>query len=187
MRIVLILIITCFISCGHKTNEKECTINFKTSQNEIYSEGVVSHLECSGDILKVSISNFRSDTISFLTPHLFFLRRKKKDYKEDTTVVVKPYMPNIATDKVITYSIFEGKKEIISIDSSKNRDAEQQEFKLAPKGKFTEEYLLNCEESDSGEYKIFFFENNRFDNSKYEKIKYPENAYIEIRNKHKQW
>ena len=102
---------------------------------------------------------------------------------ETYDIVVKQFIPNIVTDKVAAYYITgDNEKKLVSVDSSKNRDMQQYEFKLAPKEKFVTEYLLNCKESDSEKYTIYFFDSNRFDNKKYSKIKYPENGFIEIKH-----
>ncbi|WP_223558188.1 hypothetical protein [Chryseobacterium lathyri] len=184
MKNFLLLIIICFISCENKVDKKDCIIDFEISKNTVSSEGIVTHLKFHKNILKISVSNLRNDTLHFPVPRLIFAKEAvKQNIKESDDVVVKQFIPNIITNRVTAYCISEdNKKEIVSIDSSKTRDMKQYEFKLAPKAKYIVEYLLNCKESDPEKYKIFFFESNRFDNNKYEKIKYPENGYIEIKN-----
>lgn len=182
MRVILILVVICFISCENITKKKGCIIDFKIPKSMVSSEGIVTDLKFHKNILKISISNLRNDSIHFVVPHLIFAKEAIQNEVEESDIVVKQFMPNIITDRVIAYNITEdNKKKIITVDSSKTRDAEQYEFKLAPKEKFITEYLFNCKESDPEKFKIFYFESNRFKNSKYEKIKYPENAYIEIK------
>lgn len=182
MRVLLILIVICFISCKNKTDKKNCIINFEIPKNTANSKGVITILEPNKNILKVSISNLKNDTLHFAVPHLIFVKEALKDNIEGSDIVVKQFIPNIVTDRVIAYYVTENKiKKIINVDSSRTRDAEQYEFKLAPKEKFITEYFFNCEESDPEKFKIFYFESNRFNNSKYEKIKYPENVFIEIK------
>lgn len=176
-----LLIAICFISCESKTNKKDCVINFEIPKDVVNSERVVTDLKFDKNILKVSVSNLRDDTLYFATPYLIFSKETIQQNVEEYDVV-KPFIPNVVTDRVITYRITKAnKKEIISIDSSKTRDVEQSEFKLAPKEKLITEYLLNCKESDSEKYKVYFFESNRFENDKYSKIKYPKNVYVEIK------
>ncbi|BFO65993.1 hypothetical protein [Chryseobacterium sp. KCF3-3] len=184
MKNFLPLIIICLISCENKLSKNNCTIDFEIPKKTISYEGIVTDLKFHKNILTVSIFNLRNDTLRFPVPHLIFAKEiVKQNTKEPDNIVVKQFIPNIITDRVTAYCITEdNKKEIVSIDSSKTRDMKQYEFKLAPKAKYIVEYLLNCKESDPEKYKIFFFESNRFDDSKYEKIKYPENGYIEIKN-----
>ncbi|MDC8101658.1 hypothetical protein [Chryseobacterium rhizosphaerae] len=183
MRTFLILMALCLISCENKVYKKDCKIDFKIQKNTINYDGIVTDLKLNKNILTVSISNLRSDTLCFAAPHLIFAKEEVQQDTEKSDIVVKQFIPNIVTDKVIAYSITEtNKKQIISIDSSKTRDMEQYEFKLVSKGKFVVDYLLNCNDSDSEKYKIYFFESNRFINNKYKKVKYPENGTIEIKH-----
>lgn len=173
----------CSISCENKMSKKDCTIDFEIPKNTVSSEGIVTDLKFHKNILKVSIFNLRNDSLHFAAPHIIFAKKEVEQHIEKSDIVVKQFIPNIITDRVTAYYITEdNKQKIINIDSSKTRDMKQYEFKLAPKGKFVTEYLLNCGESDPEKYKIFFFESNRFDNKKYKKIKYPDNGFIEIKN-----
>lgn len=181
MRIFLLLLTICFVSCENKPNKKNCQIDFEIPKDVINSEGIVTDLKFNKNILNVSISNLRNDTLHFATPYLIFAKKKQQNF-EKSDVVVKQFIPNIITDKVTIYHIKDdNKKEIINVDSSKTRDVSQNEFKLAPKEKLVAEYLLNCKESDREKYTIYFFESNRFNNKLYKKIKYPENGVIEIK------
>lgn len=183
MKNLLPLIIICFFSCENKTNKKDCIIDFEISKNTVSSKGIISDLKFQKNILKLSISNFRNDTLHFAVPHIIFAKKEKKQNMETSDIVVKQFITNIVTDKVATYYITgDNEKKLVSVDSSKNRNMQQYEFKLAPKEKFVTEYLLNCKESDSEKYTIYFFDSNRFDNKKYSKIKYPENGFIEIKH-----
>lgn len=183
MKNLIILIAICFISCENKTNKTDCVINFEIPKRAITSEGIVTDLEFHKNVLEISISNLRNDTLYFAAPHLIFGKEAIQENTEKSDIVVKPFIPNIVTDRVTAYCITEAnKKEIVSVDSSKTRDMRQYEFKLVPKGKLVVEYLLNCKESDSERYRMYFLESNRFESNKYVKIKYPENAYVEIKN-----
>lgn len=51
---------------------------------------------------------------------------------------------------------------------------------LAPKEIYMKEFELNCNKSDSGRYRILFFEKGSVDDSKIIKIKYPEDMIISI-------
>ncbi|AZB27252.1 hypothetical protein EG339_23010 [Chryseobacterium bernardetii] len=183
MKNLLPLIIICFFSCENKTNKQDCIIDFEISKNTVNSKGIISDLKFQKNVLKISISNLRNDTLHFPAPRLFFVKEIiKQNIEESNNVVTKQFIPNIITDRVTAYCITEdNKKQIVSIDSSKTRDMQQYGFKLAPKAKYIVEYLLNCKASDPEKYKIVFFESSRFNDSKYEKIKYPENGYIEIK------
>ncbi|GEN76256.1 hypothetical protein [Chryseobacterium hagamense] len=183
MKFFFILIALLFISCESKIENKECKIDFKISKNMIKTKGIMTSLEFQKNILQISISNFRNDTLHFATPHLIF-SKKIAHQNDESGVVIKPFVPNIITDRVVAYHITKSnKKEVISIDSSKTRDKRQYEFKLAPKERYIVEYILNCEESDPEKYELVFFDSNRFDNSNYERIKYPKNGFITVKNK----
>lgn len=182
MKNLLILITICLISCENKTIKKDCVINFEMPKDIVNSERITTNLKFDKNILRISVSNLRNDTLHFAAPYLVFAKEAVQLDTEESDVV-KPFIPNVVTDRVITYRITkDNKKETVSIDSSKTRDMKQHEFKLAPKEKLVTEYLLNCRESDSERYKVYFFESNRFESNKYVKIKYPENVYIEIKN-----
>lgn len=158
MKNFLLLIMICFISCESKTNKKDCIIDFEVPKNMVRSEMIITDLRFHENILKVSISNLRNDTIYFAVPHLIFAKERLPQNVGESDIVVKQFIPNIVTDRVIAYCITEdNKKQIISVNSSKTRDMKQYEFKLPPKGKFITEYVLNCKESDGERYKIFFF------------------------------
>lgn len=181
MRYFLILMTICLISCEKKVSKKSCIIDFKIPKNTITSDGIVTDLEFNKNILKISISNLRNDTLHFAVPHIIFAKKEAKQNIEKSDIVVKQFIPNIVTDRVTAYYITgDDKKKVISVDSSKTRDMKQYEFSMAPKGKFVTEYILNCQESDSEKYTIYFFDSNRFDSNKYRKVKYPDNAFIEI-------
>lgn len=182
MKIFTLLVISCFLSCDNKTNKKECMIDFEISKNTINSEKIVTNLIFHKNILRVSILNLKSDTLHFVTPYLIFAKEVTQQNVEKSDIIVKQFIPTIVTNRVINYYVKrDNKTQTISIDSSKTRDMKQYEFKLAPKEKFLTEYYFNCKESNLEKYKIFFFESNRFDSTKYQKIKYPENGYLEIK------
>ncbi|WP_370898325.1 hypothetical protein [Chryseobacterium gossypii] len=179
MRYILMAIY--LISCEKKVSQKDCIIDFKIPKNTVISEGIVTDLKFNKNILTVSISNLRSDTLHFAIPHIIFAKKEEKQNIVKSDIVIKQFIPNIVTDRVTAYYITgDNKKKVISVDSSKTRDMKQYEFNMAPKGKFVIEYVLNCQESDSEEYAIYFFDSNRFDSNKYKKIIYPDNGFIEI-------
>lgn len=177
----LLIITICLISCENKTIRKDCIINFEIPEDVINSERIATNLKFDKNILSISVSNLRKDTLHFAAPYLVFVKEAIQHDTEESDVV-KPFIPNVVTNRVITYRVTkDNKKETIRIDSSKTRDLEQYEAKLAPKEKLITEYVLNCKESDSERYKVYFFESNKFESDKYMKIKYPENAYLEIK------
>jgi hypothetical protein len=181
MKVLLILIVICLISCENKAISRTCVFDFEIPENTVNSEGIITDLKLHQNILKVCVYNLRNDSLHFAVPHIIFAKEAAKHNIEESDIVVKQFIPNIVTDKVTAYRITKNDKKIISVDSSKTRDVKQYEFKLAPKEIYVAEYILNCRESDPEKYRIFFFESNRFDNIKYEKIKYPENGYIEVK------
>ena len=181
MKYILILIIGFFFSCENKKKESNCTITFKISKNENNFKGIFTNLQFNKNVLEVSIYNSKKDTLIFITPRIIFSEDEKK-IKYDSNIIVKPYFPNIITDRITSFYVIKNeKRDFSSIDLKKNREAFQEQLKLPPYAKYVKQYHLNCKKSDTGKYKILFFRSNRFDRIIHEKTIYPENGYMRVR------
>lgn len=167
------------ISCKDKNVKDSCNMKF-TSKNEIINHrNITTHLSFNKDIITFSVFNNSQDTISFPSTYLIFSEKSNENF-QNSDVVIKRFIPYIVTERVIDFFIIKDKHKIISIDSSKIRDKEQSIINLAPRNTYKSKYFINCNESSAGEYSIFFFESNRFSNSKLDKIKYPQGCILKI-------
>lgn len=179
MKKIIIFIVIVLISCKDKNVKDSCNMKF-TSKNEIINHrNITTHLSFNKDIITFSVFNNSQDTISFPSTYLIFSEKSNENF-QNSDVVIKRFIPYIVTERVIDFFIIKDKHKIISIDSSKIRDKEQSIINLAPRNTYKSKYFINCNESSAGEYSIFFFESNRFSNSKLDKIKYPQGCILKI-------
>jgi len=174
------------ISCseGKKEQVSACNISLTTENiSKIdYNENLnVDIFINKGNRLIFSYYNSSDKNIYLIPPKLIFEILEEKRVDTDKNVIIKPYIKQIVIDKIYTSFIDNSKKKrIIDVDSTMQRNYISKIVELAPKEIYMKEFELNCNKSDSGRYKILFFEKGSVDDSKIIKIKYPENMIVSI-------
>ncbi|CAA7392645.1 hypothetical protein [Chryseobacterium fistulae] len=182
-RIILILFLS-IISCSENKNQvPKCKITLTTeNKNEIdLDENLKVDLIIDNNNLVFSLYNSGNKNIHFVPPKIIFEILEERKIDIDKNIVVKPYIKQIIVDKIYTSIIDDSKKKsIINIDSTMQRNYIFEPIDLAPKKMYIKEFELNCNKSDSGKYKILFF-NKVFNNDpRITKINYPENLIVSI-------
>ncbi|WP_131368618.1 hypothetical protein [Chryseobacterium soli] len=183
-RIILILFLS-LISCS-ETNKKQvpkCKITLATeNKNKIdYNENLKVDLIIDNSNLVFSVYNYGNKNIYFVPPKIIFEILEEKKENIDENIVVKPYIKQIVVDKIYTSFIdVSKKKSIINIDSTMQRNYIAKTIDLAPKKIYRKEFELNCNKSDSGRYRILFFDKSSINDSRIIKINYPENIIVNI-------
>ena len=183
VRIILMCAVLIVSSCSN-ANQQNCKIVYiDHSQNDDQENLDIDlrYLE-NKRILELSVLNLGQKVLYFSIPTVMFSPIKdinENDGNED--VVTKRYIPFVYVSKSICYlqKDNQGSKKIISIDSTMQRNELKEMVRIEHGEKFTKEFYLDCDNSDKGEYEIYFLEKSEKDDATI-KIRYPEGCVLKV-------